>query len=347
MPAIRTLALVLRTVEVFETSSVATVFTRELGKVSVLAKGAAGSSRRFRVALTCLGVSDMVILTKAGEALELLAEAAPVERFPSLRRDLAALYAGYYIAELLSDLTDLHDPHPKLFDAARITLRHLGDAGLRSGRILRFELACLRELGVMPSLDQCAQCGGDVAAARGKGVLRALERRSALSGLPARPAARRLIAERRPPGDSRPGQPGQRLARARLSPADTSSPRERPSARSSATFWAIVPDFGPCWESDLMLRGDRDHRTAPGQPAPRSRARSSIPVRLPGLPRPVAAPVARIGLSRHRPAPVLLRPVARASSAHSQAGGRPTTEISSRDQPRTKCPTSAAPLELR
>ena len=100
--------------------------------------------------MTCLGVSDIVILTKAGEALDLLAEAAPVERFPSLRRDLAALYAGYYIAELLSDLTDSHDPHPKLFDAARITLRHLGDAELRSRTVLRFELACLRELGVMP-----------------------------------------------------------------------------------------------------------------------------------------------------------------------------------------------------
>ena len=153
MPSVRTLALVLRTVEVFETSSVATLFTRDLGKVAVLAKGARRLKSPLQGGLDLLGVSDIVLLTKAGESLELLAEAAPVERFPSLRRDLAALYAGYYIAELLSDLTDLHDPHPKLFDAARITLRHLGDAGLRSGRILRFELACLRELGVMPSLE--------------------------------------------------------------------------------------------------------------------------------------------------------------------------------------------------
>ena len=49
------------------------------------------------------------------------------ERFESLRRDLAALYAGCYIAEILDALTDHHDPHPKLFDAARVTLRHLGD----------------------------------------------------------------------------------------------------------------------------------------------------------------------------------------------------------------------------
>ncbi len=45
VPAQRTLALVVRTTEVFETSLVATLFTRELGKVSVLAKGA----RRLRV----------------------------------------------------------------------------------------------------------------------------------------------------------------------------------------------------------------------------------------------------------------------------------------------------------
>jgi DNA repair protein RecO (recombination protein O) len=168
VPAVRTLALVLRTIEVFETSSVATLFTRDLGKVSVLAKGVRRLKSPLQGGLDLLGVSDIVILTKAGEALELLAEAAPLERFPSLRRDLAALYAGYYIAELLSDLTDHHDPHPKLFDAARITLRHLGDAGLRSGRVLRFELACLRELGVMPSLAQCAQCGGKVVPQGGK-----------------------------------------------------------------------------------------------------------------------------------------------------------------------------------
>ena len=103
-----------------------------------------------------------MLLPKASESLDLLTEAASLERFACLRRDLAALYAGYYIAELLTDLTDYHDPHPKLFDAARITLRHLGDPELRARRVLRFELACLRELGLMPALDQCAHCGAPV-----------------------------------------------------------------------------------------------------------------------------------------------------------------------------------------
>ena len=162
VPANRSLALVVRTVEVFETSLVVTLFTREMGKVAALAKGARRLKSSFQGGLDLLGVSDIVLFPKASEALDLLTEAAPLERFACLRRDLAALYAGYYIAELLTDLTDFHDPHPKLFDAARITLRHLGEAELRPRRILRFELACLRELGLMPALDQCAHCGEPV-----------------------------------------------------------------------------------------------------------------------------------------------------------------------------------------
>jgi DNA repair protein RecO (recombination protein O) len=163
------LALVLRSVDVFETSSVVTLFSRESGKVSALAKGGRRLKSPFQGGLDLLGVSDIVVLHKASEALDLLTEAAPVERFASLRRDLAALYAGYYIAELLTDLTDFHDPHPRLFDAATITLRHLGDPVLRPRRVLRFELACLRELGLMPALDACAHCGVAVEA-RGDAV---------------------------------------------------------------------------------------------------------------------------------------------------------------------------------
>lgn len=159
MSAVRTPALVLRTVEVFETSLVATLFTRALGKVSGLAKGGRRPRGPFQGGLDLLGVSDIVILHKASESLDLLTEAVSTERFPSLRRDLAALYAGFYIAELLTDLTDFHDPHPKLFDAAVVTLRHLGEPSLRDLRLPRFELACLRELGHLPALDHCTQCG--------------------------------------------------------------------------------------------------------------------------------------------------------------------------------------------
>src|SRR4051794_38880213 len=162
LPAARTPGLVIRTVDVFETSRVVTLYTRDLGKVSAIAKGARRLKSPFQAGLDLLSVCDIVLLHKASEALDLLTEAALQERFGSCRRDLAALYAGYYIAELLHDLTDHHDPHPRLFDAATVTLRHLGDPALRPRRLLRFELACLRELGHMPALEACVHCGQTV-----------------------------------------------------------------------------------------------------------------------------------------------------------------------------------------
>ena len=164
LPAIRSHALILRNVEVFETSLVVTMFTRALGKVSGLAKGGRRLKGPFSGGLDLLGLSDIVLLHKASDALDLLTEAAPLERFTSLRCDLAALFAGYYVAELLTELTDFHDPHPKLFDAAVVTLRHLGEPDSRDLRVLRFELACLRELGSMPMLDECAHCGAPIEA---------------------------------------------------------------------------------------------------------------------------------------------------------------------------------------
>lgn len=162
MAAVRTGALVLRAVDVFESSKVLTLFTRELGKVAALAKGARRLKSPFQAGLDLLSVCDIVLLHKASDALDLVTEAVLVERFDPLRHDLAALYAGLYISELLDELTHPHDPHPRLFDAAVITLRHLGETALRPARLLRFELACLRELGLMPALEGCVHCGKPV-----------------------------------------------------------------------------------------------------------------------------------------------------------------------------------------
>jgi DNA repair protein RecO (recombination protein O) len=159
MAAARCLALVVRGTDVFDTSRVFTLFTRELGRTEAIAKGARRLKSPFENGLDLLSVCDIVLLRKSGDTLDLLTEAMLVERFDALRRNLPTHFAGCYVAELLTDLTHSHDPHPKLFDAAVITLRHLSDPNLLRRRVMRFELALLRELGLMPSLDHCVHCG--------------------------------------------------------------------------------------------------------------------------------------------------------------------------------------------
>jgi DNA repair protein RecO (recombination protein O) len=160
MPAEKAQALVLRTTDWSETSRIATLWTREFGKVRGLAKGGRRLKSNFENALDLLTVCRIVFFRKTSGGLDLLTEAQVVQRFPRLRSDLPALYAAYYVAELLADWTEDYDPHPALFDEALATLGDLGQPGVPTGlRLARFDLVLLRELGYSPALEQCAACG--------------------------------------------------------------------------------------------------------------------------------------------------------------------------------------------
>ena len=155
-------ALVLRTVEFMESSLVVTLFTREFGKVRGLAKGARRLKGPFESALDLLAVCRIVFLRKSSDALDLVTEAKLERRFRPAGRNLSSLYAGYYVAELLNELTDDYDPHPELFDLADESLSALSAGEPVATRVLRFEMLALRLLGHLPSLDTCVDCGADV-----------------------------------------------------------------------------------------------------------------------------------------------------------------------------------------
>jgi len=172
-------AIVLRTVDFSETSLVVTLFTREFGKLGALAKGAKRPKNPFESALDVLTLCRIVFLHKSSEALDLLTEAKLLRRFRPPRNSplvsaaeekrrsradggLFSLYAGYYVAELLGELTHDNDPHPQLFDLADETLEALAAGEPVPRRVVRFELDALRLLGHAPSLDTCVACGAPV-----------------------------------------------------------------------------------------------------------------------------------------------------------------------------------------
>jgi DNA repair protein RecO (recombination protein O) len=167
MAAEKALALVLRTTDWSETSRICTLWTREFGKVRALAKGGRRLKSAFESALDLLTVCSIVLLRKSTGGLDLLTEAQVVQRFGRLTTDLPALYAAYYLAELLADWTEDYDPHPVLFEEALATLAMLGQPDVMTGpRLARFEMVLLRELGYRPALEACAVCGAMLAPER-------------------------------------------------------------------------------------------------------------------------------------------------------------------------------------
>jgi DNA repair protein RecO (recombination protein O) len=206
-------ALVLRTTDWSESSRIATLWTHEFGKVRALAKGGRRLKSNFENALDLLTLCRIVFLRKSSDSLDLLTEAQVIQRFPRLRTDLAALYAAYYVAELLAEGTRDYDPHPLLFDEALDTLQTLGGADdpaapATGPRLARFEMVLLRELGYSPVLDHCAGCGGSVVetelafSAAAGGVLCRRCRSGQRDSRPLSPSTWRTLQELAAPGDA-------------------------------------------------------------------------------------------------------------------------------------------------
>ncbi len=168
MAAEKATALVLRTTDWSETSRIATLWTRELGKVRALAKGGRRLRSSFDNGLDLLTLCSIVLLRKTSGGLDLLTEAQVIQRFPGLTLHLPALYGAYYVAELLEGGTEENDPHPVLFDHAVATLQGLSEAKVSevavrpSLQVMRFEMQLLEEVGYDPVLEGCASCGENV-----------------------------------------------------------------------------------------------------------------------------------------------------------------------------------------
>jgi DNA repair protein RecO (recombination protein O) len=153
-------AFVLHTYSFRETSLVAEMFTRDHGRVPLLAKGA----RRPRSALRGLLLSfQPLALSWSGKnELRILHKADWSGGQPLLRG--AALMSGFYLNELLLKLLTRDDPHDRLFDCYRDALVRLAGVADPAVTLREFEKSLLQEAGYALVLDHEAESGAAIVA---------------------------------------------------------------------------------------------------------------------------------------------------------------------------------------
>ena len=134
-----------------ETSLIVDVFTREYGRIALVAKGAKRPHSQLRGVLQTFqplqagwtGKSELRILTGA----EWVGGMLPLEK--------TALLCGFYLNELLVKLLARDDPHPVLFDHYVATLNQLAHNEPPPIVLRKFERALLKETGVAADLTRC------------------------------------------------------------------------------------------------------------------------------------------------------------------------------------------------
>lgn len=151
--------VVLRATPVGESDLVVMLFTRELGRVSAIARGARSSRRRFGAALGVLVHSELA-LARRGRGTELwtLERAEAITDHSALAADAIVVGHGSYGLELVRELTPAEVPEPEVLDLVLGLWAALG-AGPSPSLLRAFELTLCGLLGSGVALERCCGCG--------------------------------------------------------------------------------------------------------------------------------------------------------------------------------------------
>jgi DNA repair protein RecO (recombination protein O) len=156
MPAYTTDAFVLRRMQYGETDNILTLYSREQGRFSAIAKGARKAISRLS------GATEVLTLTRfglaSGKSLEIVTQVEVLSSFSQLRRDLVRLAHGLYLADLLDHSVEDHMPNPELFQLLFLGLSLLQSQAAPELTTRWFEAQLLRDLGYAPHLDSCLIC---------------------------------------------------------------------------------------------------------------------------------------------------------------------------------------------
>lgn len=144
-------AFVLHSYPYKETSLIVDMFTRDFGRIGLVAKGAKRPHSALRGVLQTFqplqsswsGKNELRTLINA----EWVGGMLPLEK--------TALLCGFYLNELLVKLIARDDPHPVLFDHYVATLNQLAHGEPAPIVLRKFERALLKETGVAADLTRC------------------------------------------------------------------------------------------------------------------------------------------------------------------------------------------------
>jgi DNA repair protein RecO (recombination protein O) len=150
-------AVCIRVVDYSETSQIVTFFTKANGKVGAIAKGSKRPKSAFDGPIEMLSYGEIVFSDPAKEKLATLTEFQQ-HGFTGLTSNLFAFNCCLFAAELLNKLTHDNDPHPELFDSFLQFLHDVSEHRDTLSLLILFQLTLLREIGLMPILNACANC---------------------------------------------------------------------------------------------------------------------------------------------------------------------------------------------
>lgn len=149
-------AIVIRRRDWGEADRLLTLYTRELGKIQAVAKGARKPTSRKAGHIELFTHTRLLIART--RSIDIITQAETIEAYQALRASLEASTMAHYFAELLDRVTGEAEPDQPAFELLCSALSWLGDPDDPRLVARYYELRLLELAGFRPELHNCPSC---------------------------------------------------------------------------------------------------------------------------------------------------------------------------------------------
>jgi DNA repair protein RecO (recombination protein O) len=148
---IHTKAIVLKTVDYSESSKIATLFTKQHGKIGVMGRGVKKPKSKMTGVLETGNLLDVVYYMKESRSLQILSQASYHQKLLNLRLDFEKMAVMMSTLELVSQLLHENEKNLPIFEFTRQFLNWLNETQIKPARIfpyVQIRLADLMGIGL-------------------------------------------------------------------------------------------------------------------------------------------------------------------------------------------------------
>ncbi|MFP4547802.1 MAG: DNA repair protein RecO [Fidelibacterota bacterium] len=163
MGLIKTEALLLKKVNFRDSSTIIQFYTRDEGRVSIIAKGSRQIKSQYRGYLEPLTHLSIIYYDKPTREIQTLGKVDMIQNFVKDSRNVVATYHGLAILELINKMVHHNEENQKLFQLTIHSLQYIDRYSEESNiGLIVFLLHAIKTLGYQIDFEHCQFCGHEL-----------------------------------------------------------------------------------------------------------------------------------------------------------------------------------------
>jgi len=156
----KTEGIVLKSTEFEEADKIVTIYTKDYGKITAIAKGVRKTKSKFGSSLEIL--THSIFLIYKGRNIDIVSQTEILESFFSTSKEVIKFAFAVNCVEMVNKLTEEREINIGLFNLLKEVLHYLRKTDDPKLLTLSFKWQTISLLGYRPSINHCCRCNKDV-----------------------------------------------------------------------------------------------------------------------------------------------------------------------------------------